>query len=66
MPEYEIELDYVCKKKPAYVKTEYGFGTNPPIVVHAKSKTQAIEKLRLPKCVKVKNITAWRDVGRLK
>lgn len=56
MPEYEIELDYVCKKEPAYLKTEYGFGNNPPIVIHAKSKTQAIGKLRLPKCVKVKNI----------
>ena len=36
--------------------TEYGFGANPPIVVHAKNKRAAIGQLKLPKRVKVVRI----------
>ena len=57
MNEYEIELKYVGKgKRPAYTYSDYGFGTNPPIVVKAKSKADAIKKLKLPKTVKFRKI----------
>lgn len=51
--EYEITLKHVGRKKPRYVESEYGFGMNPPIVVHAKSKKKALAQLRLPKVVKI-------------
>lgn len=54
--EYEITLEYVGRKKPFYVDSEYGFSNNPPIVIHAKNKKEAIAQLRLPKTVKVAEI----------
>ena len=54
--EYEITLEHIGRKKPQYIETEYGFGMNPPIVVHAKSKEEALKQLRLPKTVKVVEI----------
>jgi hypothetical protein len=58
MNEYEITLEYVGnRKQPKYIETEYGFGINPPIVVRAKNKTEAIKQLRLPKTVRIEKIT---------
>ena len=54
--EYEITLEYTGRKKPLYVESEYGFSPNPPIVVHAKNKKEAMEQLRLPKNVKVAEV----------
>ena len=57
MPEYEITLKWVGKgKKPSYVETDYGFGVNPPIVIRAKNKRQAIRMLKLPKTIKIRKI----------
>lgn len=33
--------------------SDYGFGMNPPIVIHARSKAEALKQLKLPKTVKV-------------
>lgn len=54
--EYEITLQYIGKKKPSYIDTEYGFGINPPIVIHAKNEKEAVSQLRLPKTVKIAEI----------
>lgn len=36
--------------------SDYGFGMNPPIVVNAKSRAEAMKKLQLPKGVKVRKV----------
>ena len=57
MYEYEITLKYIGKgKKPRYIHTEYGFGVNPPIVVHAKNIANAKKQLKLPSTVKIRKI----------
>ena len=57
MPQYEIELKWVGKKKrPKYISDEYGFYPNPPIVINASSKNAAKKKLKLPRSVKIKSI----------
>ena len=54
--QYEIHLRHIGKKEPMYVKSAYGFGMNPPIVIDAKSRSAALHKLRLPKCVQVSSM----------
>ena len=54
--QYEITLEYIGKKKPQYIETEYGFGMNPPIVINARGEQEAISQLRLPKTVKIAQI----------
>ena len=55
--DYEISLKWVGRgRKPAYTRTEYGFGMNPPISIRAKSKSLALKQLKIPKTVKVAKI----------
>lgn len=55
--QFEVELKWVGKgKKPKYATLDYGFETNPPIVINANNKKNALKKLKLPKTVKVKRI----------
>jgi len=62
--EYEITLKYIGKgKKPSYTETDYGFGMNPPIVLRATNKKNAIKKLILPKTVRIKNIKKVNTTG---
>ena len=65
MKEYEVELKYVGRKRtpPQYTHSEYGFGMNPPVVLHARSVSAAKRQLDLPKTVQISKIKA-RGVGR--
>jgi len=57
MNEYEVTFKYIGKgKKPMYAHTEYGFGTNPPLVVRAKNITNAKKQLKIPSTVKIHKI----------
>lgn len=57
MNEYEITLEYVGKgKEPEYIESEYGFGMNPPIVIRAENKKEAIRQLKLPGEVHIKKV----------
>lgn len=49
---YEIEL----KSNKNTFDEEYGFGSNPPITIMANNKKEAINKLKLPKSVKINKI----------
>lgn len=56
---YEITLKYVGKgKEPQYVETDYGFGGNPPVVIHAYTVTDARKQMEkgLPKTVQIRSI----------
>ena len=57
--EYEITLKYIGKgKEPRYVETDYGFGDNPPVVIHAYSITEARNRMKkeLPKTIQIRGI----------
>jgi hypothetical protein len=54
MSQYEITLRYVGNNPPEYMEDEYGFGDNPPIIVNADSRKEALRMLRLPRRVRVK------------
>jgi len=57
MHQYEINLVRRGKgKSPKYTHTEYGFGMNPPVVINAKNKQNALKQLKLPKIVKIRKI----------
>ena len=56
MKEFEVELKFKGKKPKKEYESEYGFGTNPPIVLLCKSKSDVLKKLKLPKYVKVKRL----------
>jgi len=49
--QYEIELKDTTGKD--RFPDDYGFGVNPPIVLCAKSRKDAIRQLRIPKSVKI-------------
>jgi len=54
--QYEVAFEWVGRgKRPAYVASEYGFGSNPPAVIYGKSKEEALATIKLPKTVRV----AW-------
>jgi hypothetical protein len=52
--QYEIELKDTTGKD--RFEDEYGFGTNPPIVMCAKSGKDAKRQLKLPKGVQIRKI----------
>lgn len=55
--QYEITLKWVGKgKQPDYLENEYGFGTNPPIVLSGKNEKSVRNKLKLPKDIKIHEI----------
>lgn len=55
--EYEVDLEWIGEgDTPKYLENEYGFGYNPPIVVHAKSITDVKKQLSLPSSIKIKKI----------
>ncbi len=56
--QYEIYLDAKSKslKKKLEAMDEYGFEPNPPIVIDANSKKEAIKKLALPKGIFIREI----------
>jgi hypothetical protein len=57
MHQYEISLAWRGKGRiPKYTRTEYGFGMNPPVVINAKNKQNALKQLKIPKIVKIKKI----------
>lgn len=57
MKNYEITLEDIGRTGQwEEMSEEYGLGLNPPIVIQAKSKKEALSKLCLPKDVSVKTI----------
>lgn len=54
MREFEIELVADSGEEP----DDYGFFPNPPIIVYAKNKVEALRKLDLPVGIRVKKIVS--------
>lgn len=49
----QFEIELVDTSDSGRFDGEYGFGVNPPIVLCAKDKSDAVAQLKLPKNVKV-------------
>jgi hypothetical protein len=54
--EYEIRLESDNLED----EMEYGFGTNPPVVVHARNETQARNMIKIPRNKNVRIVSINR------
>jgi hypothetical protein len=52
--DFEFTLEWVGKgRMPARLESEYGFGTNPPVIIRAETLGKAKKQLNLPKNIRI-------------
>ncbi len=56
MAKKQFEVDLIDTTNSNRFDDEFGFGTNPPITVSAKNKSEAREMLTLPKGIKIRKV----------